>query len=55
MNPIFILFIVCVVSGAYSGQVAAAKGYNVFAWFLAGFFFSFIALIAIAGMPMKPK
>ncbi len=39
--------------GCFTAVVANAKGYNKFSWFVNGFCFLLIALIAIAGMPMK--
>ena len=39
--------------GYFCAVVAEAKGYNKVTWFVSGFFFLVIPLIAIAGMPMK--
>ena len=45
--------IVFFVAGLFVSNVAQEKGYNTFAWFVGGFFFSVIALIAVAGLPDK--
>jgi hypothetical protein len=47
--------VIGVVFGAYTGVVAQEKGYSGGAWFAGGFFFSIVALIAAAGLPMKKK
>jgi hypothetical protein len=49
------LAVYCLASGAYSATVADAKGYSTGAWFFGGLFFGVLALIAIAGMPVRPK
>lgn len=41
--------------GAFTETVAEAKGYSARNWFWGGFCFWIVALIAIAGMPMKAK
>lgn len=55
LRIIFILwmFMVCIVSGAFTSTVAAQKGYDRIAWFIGGFFFSLIALLAAIGLPDK--
>jgi threonine/homoserine/homoserine lactone efflux protein len=35
----------------FCSSIAREKGHNEIVWLVLGFFFSFIALIAIAGMP----
>ena len=49
------LFIVSLIvfflAGLFCFNVAEEKGYNGFLWFIGGFLFSFIALIAVAGLP----
>ena len=45
--------IVFLIAGLFCLNVAEEKGYNGFLWFIGGFFFSFIALIAVAGLPDK--
>jgi threonine/homoserine/homoserine lactone efflux protein len=35
----------------FCSSIAREKGHNEIVWLILGFFFSFIALIAIAGMP----
>jgi len=35
----------------FCSSIAREKGHNEIVWLVRGFFFSFIALIAIAGMP----
>jgi len=44
-----------IAGGAFSAIVASRKGYNASAWFAGGFFFSVIALIAVAGLPMAKE
>jgi hypothetical protein len=49
-----ILFIITsVVVGAYASKLANVKGYNTTLWFLGGLLFNIIALIAIAGLPVR--
>ena len=43
--------IVFFIAGIFCFNVAEEKGYNGFLWFIGGFLFSFIALIAVAGLP----
>ena len=45
--------IIFFVAGLFVSNVAQEKGYNGFVWFIGGFFFSVIALIAVAGLPDK--
>ena len=45
--------IVFFIAGLFCFNVAEEKGYNGFLWFIGGFLFSFIALIAVAGLPDK--
>lgn len=42
-----------VTCACFTAVVANAKGYKILPWFLAGLCFTLIALIAIAGMPVK--
>ena len=49
----FFSLIVFFVAGLFVSNVAQEKGYNGFVWFLGGFLFSVIALIAVAGLPDK--
>jgi len=44
-----------IVIACFCSVVAGAKGYSGLAWGLGGFFFNIIALIAIAGMPVKKQ
>lgn len=39
--------------GYFTATVADEKGYNKLPWFIGGFFFLVIPLIAIAGMPLR--
>ena len=39
--------------GFFCSNVAEEKGYSAIGWFIAGFLFSFAALIAVAGLPDK--
>lgn len=48
----FLTWLACAV---FCANLAYAKKRNGFLWFLAGLAFSIIALIAIAGMPVKPS
>ncbi len=50
---LIIYFVLGFITAWYTAIVANVKGYNKFSWFVYGFFFTFIALIAIAGMPIK--
>ena len=43
--------IVFLIAGLFCFNVAEEKGYNGFLWFIGGFLFSVIALIAVAGLP----
>ena len=43
--------IVFFIAGIFCFNVAEEKGYNGFLWFIGGFLFNFIALIAVAGLP----
>ena len=47
------IFIVWIVSALFCALVANEKGYSNVAWFFGGIVFSFIALIAVAGLPDK--
>jgi hypothetical protein len=47
---IFYIFI-GVIFALFCSSIAREKGYSELGWALVGFFFNFIALIAIAGMP----
>ena len=54
MESIFCLLVLLgIVSGFYSSKLASEKGYDTTLWFLGGLFFNIIALIAIAGLPVK--
>ncbi len=52
---IVVAVVVGLASGGLCSTVAAAKGYETGTWFAAGFFFNVLALIAIAGMPLKER
>ena len=43
------LLITWIASAFFCASVAEAKGYSSSSWLFAGFFFGFIALIAVAG------
>jgi len=47
-----LVLVAAIVFGSYTAAVAKAKGYDTAAWFIGGFFFWFIPLIAIVGMPV---
>jgi hypothetical protein len=49
----FFLFATGAVCGSFASNLADQKGYSAIHWFLAGFFFNIIALIAAAGLPLK--
>ena len=51
MEIFFVLVIVWLSAGFYSGEVAHQKGYSGAAWVIGGLLFGFIALIAAAGLP----
>ena len=48
---ILLFLILWLPAGFYAGEVAYQKGYNGTAWGIGGFFFGFMALIAVAGLP----
>ena len=48
---IFIFLIVWIASALFCASIADAKGYSYATWFIGGFLFGFIALIAAAGLP----
>jgi bacteriorhodopsin len=50
MYFLFTFGVVGVIFGTFATHVAASKNRNQTKWFIAGFLFNFIALIAIAGM-----
>ena len=50
MAFIFSIFLF-VITGAFCSAVANEKGYNAFWWFILGFLFNFVALIAVVGLP----
>ena len=50
MAFIFSIFLF-VITGAFCSAVANEKGYNAFWWFILGFLFNLVALIAVVGMP----
>jgi hypothetical protein len=45
--------IVGVIVGAFSSKLAKVKGYDERLWFLGGLFFNIIALVSIAGLPVR--
>ena len=49
----FVLIITWIASAFFCSTVASEKGYSSISWFIAGFFFGFFALIAVAGLPDK--
>jgi hypothetical protein len=51
---VVLIFMIQISSAAFCSTVAAAKGYGGTAWFFGGLFFGIVALIAAAGLPMKP-
>ena len=50
---IFIILLNGIIFGAFCSNLADKKGYSSGSWFAGGFFFGIIALIAIAGLPVK--
>jgi hypothetical protein len=42
-----------VICGIFASKVAEEKGFNAGAWFMAGLFFSLIALLTAVGLPDK--
>ena len=50
MAFIFSIFLF-VITALFCSAVANEKGYNAIWWFILGFIFSFVALIAVVGMP----
>lgn len=53
MNSFFFLLLGGLISGSFTGYLASKKGYSYSVWFFLGFFFSLIALIVAAGLPIK--
>lgn len=49
---IIILISYAFICGFFTAYVASKKGYDGGGWFLLGLLFNFVALIAIAGLPM---
>ena len=49
----FALIITWIASAFFCSTVASEKGYSSISWFIAGFFFGFFALIAVAGFQDK--
>ena len=53
------IIVIMIVSGAVFGGgsaiLAAGKNRSAFGWFVLGFFFSFVALIVIAGLSPVPE
>ena len=47
----FILIFFSLITAIFCTHIASEKGYDALSWFILGFLFSFIALIAVAGMP----
>ena len=50
---IFIILLNGIIFGSFCSNLADKKGYSSGTWFAGGFFFGIIALIAIAGSPVK--
>jgi len=50
---IFIILLNGIIFGSFCSNLADKKGYSPGTWFAGGFFFGIIALIAIAGLPVK--
>ena len=50
-----IMFVYSVVCGSYCATLAEEKKRSAMLWFLGGFFFGIIALIAVAGIPISFK
>ena len=44
-----------IAGGAFSARVAKVKGYDPFNWFIAGFFFAILALIALNALPTREQ
>jgi hypothetical protein len=54
-TTVIILILIGIVTGAFTANLAQAKGYSFLVWFVAGFLFSLIALLAMIGMPVKER
>ena len=50
-----VVFVVALVDGAFASWLASEKGRDGFKWFLLGFFFSPIALLALMGAPQRVR
>jgi len=48
-----IVLVIGIICGLFSSKLASTKGYDRYNWFFVGFFFSFIGLIASAGLGKK--
>jgi len=54
MNKLQLMLLAATVaSGCFTGYVADEKGYSFGRWFVGGFFFSILALVAVVGLPDK--
>lgn len=53
LNIILFYILVGIPTACFTAVVANSKGYRTITWLFGGFFFTFIALIAMAGMPVK--
>lgn len=51
----FVAFGVSLIFSIFTSMVAKHKGYDTSSWGVAGFLFSFIALLAIIGMPTRNR
>jgi len=50
---VLIILLYGIITGAFCSNLAGKKGYSYGTWFAGGFFFGIIALIALAGSPVK--
>ena len=50
---IFLILLNGIIFGSFCSNLAVKKGYSSGTWFAGGFFFGIIALIALAGSPVK--
>ena len=58
MEPEVFMFLFVVagfVFGSFAYYVAEAKGRSRWSWFVLGFFFNIVALLAICGVPKLPS
>ena len=54
-SPFLLYALAGILFSMFTATVAMSKGYDRVNWALGGFLFTFVALVAIVGMPMKSE